>query len=78
MRFEIHDLSNKKGPPPVRLALYHNTDGGVEVVTVDDDGDLVWSLLVFNSDGTITMCDSVEEDLGFQLDYAGRIQVSSR
>lgn len=66
MKFVIAD-KRPKGIECVALTLRQDDDGCVCVEAVDEIGEVISSLCVFDIDGTLEMCPYVRESLGFEL-----------
>ena len=77
MKFKIWQEQGKEpADEPVMLRLVP-TSGGMQVQVVDEYGERViaGSLVTFWDDGTLTISSSVNPELGFKLDKAGRIKL---
>lgn len=74
MRIEVYGQA-REGEKVLRLALRDDGDGTVAVVAVDEKGNrlLRGHLLTFHTDGAISRCTAVNEELGLQLDNRRRI-----
>ncbi len=78
MKIEVYEDDGKVPEQVVRLRLLPGRDGqSSRVVAVRPDGTTVTAgnLVVFNSDGTLTLEASVANGIGFDLDANGRIVV---
>ena len=75
MRFEIWQGPEKKPQKRSVMLRLVPTSGGMQVQVVDEYGERViaGSLVTFWDDGTLTISSSVNPELGFKLDKAGRI-----
>ena len=77
MKLEIyHEEKETVVEEPVRLALEADGNGGVTLIAVDKDGEIVdaGNLIKICKDGTFYREGSVNETLGFKLDKDGRIR----
>jgi len=74
MDLEIYGKEDKSDR--IRLALEKDGED-INVIVVDKNGNPEYRgcLLTFDEDGTITMCESVDEDFGFKLNRNGRIEL---
>lgn len=76
MKLEIyHEEKETVVEEPVRLKL-EKISGGVELVAVDKDGNVVSSghLLFVSTNGTIKRWSHINDGLGFQLDADNKIK----
>lgn len=59
----------------LRISLLEEEDGGVLIQIEDKDApDYPWSLATLRPDGTLMLHHSLPDDLGLQLDDAGRVK----
>jgi len=73
MKLQVYnEKRNQEMPITLRL---REMSGGAEVIVVDDKGQLLNTLLRFNTDGTITLAGSVNRAYGFKQRGDGSILV---
>lgn len=79
MKLQIFDAKEVEEAKPTRLKLEHTTWRGIKVVAVDERGNqrLSGNILTFTEGGEIILHRSVNAELGFQLDDAGRVKLHS-